>query len=684
MGCDYIPPYCTCTTCISCQIISFTFIADSYVLQVQKYEVPSTHSSVNSSMKLPSVKPVTTPSKMSVSMPPKSNTPSLSKSPISAGTPLIKMENEATPTSSASNQKPAGGTQVKLVRGTTNAVQGSAGNSQALSLVRVQNNQAVAKSVGTPTSATSVARGTSKPQQIVMVMSPGTNKGELGKVTFTTTQTVTLAQGQKTYTAAELNQIIQLSQQGTALKIVSMANQASSSADTSSQSGVKLVQRQANGQVIIKMVSSGQSTSTTTVSPSSTVQTKTLDVTKIKVEQSNTTSLADSSVSSTLSTPSTGTTANTTAGTADSTVGTIARTTAGTTAGTITGTSATVGSSATVGASVGTPATVGTTFGKTAVTTVGTTSSTGGTSTNVITTTGKTIVTSAGTTATSGTTNRTIADTTTADTTTGTIARTTATTVTSSTQVISSTTSANQSSCTTSLLSTTGTTTLSSSQTINKATEQTSNSTAATSTTTSTVTSTSETGNVSQGPKVTTTQPLNTTISKPPTSSVSNAVSSSTSGATPDSSGKPANEQSEKSVDTSTPKLATTTPRTIPSSKTEANGLQNNLSSQSITSTTSTAALAGAVTSSVSTKSDLQKIASLAASTKLENPATVVSRPVTCGGTTTQQSTAPTTTTSSRDMGPPASAVNSASKMKSAARTVGRLLLYSILLVSSL
>ena len=660
-------------------IFSFTIIADSYVLQVQKYEVPSTHSSINSGMKLPSVKPVTTPSKMSVSMPPKSNTPSLSKSPISAGTPLIKLENEATPNSPALNQKPAGGTQVKLVRGTTNTVQGSAGNSQALSLVRVQNNQA--KSVGTPTSATSVARSTSKPQQIVMVMSPSTNKGELGKVTFTTTQTVTLAQGQKTYTAAELNQIIQLSQQGTALKIVSMANQASSSADTPSQAGVKLVQRQANGQVIIKMVSSGQSTST--VTPSSTAQTKTLDVAKIKSEQSNTTSVADSSVSSTVSTSSTGTAASTTAGTADSTVSTT--TDASTTVSTITGKSA-----ITSGSTAGTSTTVGTTTGKTAVTSVGTSGktavtsvgTTAGASATVGTTTGKTAVSAVGTIATTGTTNHTTADTTTADTTTGTVARTTDATVTSSTQVISATSSANKSLCT-ALVSITGNTTLSSSQT-NKTREQTSNSTANTNTTTSPVTSTrasassaQQTGHVSQGSKIVPILAMNATISKPPASSVSNAVSSSTSRAVPDSSGKPGNEESDESVDRlnskATSKPTSTTPTTIPSSKTDANGLRNTLPSQSISSTTSTAALAGPVTISVPIKSDLQKIATLAASTKLENPATIVSRPVTCGGTTTQQSTAPTTTTPSRDMGPPATTVNSGSKVKSAARAVGRL-----------
>jgi hypothetical protein len=44
---------------------------------------------------------------------------------------------------------------------------------------------------------------------------------------------------------------------------------------------------------------------------------------------------------------------------------------------------------------------------------------------------------------------------------------------------------------------------------------------------------------------------------------------------------------------------------------------------------------------------------------------------VTCGGSTAQQSTAPTTTTPGRDMGPPASVVNTAVKVKAAVKTVG-------------
>ena len=544
-------------------------IADSYLLQVQKYEVPSSNSSINSGIKLPNVKPVTTPGKMSVSMPPKSNVQSMSKSPISAGAPLIKVENENDPKSQVSNQKPAGSPQVKLVR------QGGAGNSQGVSLVRVQNNQALAKSVGAPTSTTSVTRSTSKPQQIVMVMSPSANKGEIGKVTFTTTQTVTLAQGQKSYTAAELNQIIQLSQQGTALKIVSMTNQASSSADALSHAGVKFVQRQANGQVIIKMVNSGQSTSTTTtLTPSPAVQSKVQDIPKIMVERPNTKSLADSSTSSSVSSAST-------------------------------------------------------------------------TSADSI--------------------------------------------ITSSTQVTSSTSPA-VSSATIPILTTALTTTLSNTQTTTKANESISDSTAETSTSITKVTSTSGSVSSLEGsksasqsdtpdPKVSSsTNPSasGNTINKPTISTVNTAVTSSTT--TSDSPSEPSDKQSDKSGDTpdsSTPSSTITSePSTTPKtslSTTVNSSVQNTLPLQS--TLTSTPSAATSVTGSISKNSELHKIATLAsANTKLENPAKIVSRPVTCGGSTTQQSTIPITATSGRDMAPPA-AVNPPAKVKSAAKTVRGLLL---------
>lgn len=236
-------------------------------------------------------------------MPPKPQ--SISKSPISAGTPLVQNDGDANTKSPASVQKSTPlQQQVKIVRGTGNVNSINTVTTPGVSLVRVQNTQS--KSCINTTPANTVSRGASKPQQIVMVMSPSTNKGEGGKVTFTTTQTVTLAQGQKTYTAAELNQIIQLSQQGTALKIVSMANQGS---DASSSGGIKLVQRQGNGQVIIKMVTSSQSALATTTTASNRTQTKTVDITKRKVEQTTKT-IADSSISSTVSVPSADTTSN--------------------------------------------------------------------------------------------------------------------------------------------------------------------------------------------------------------------------------------------------------------------------------------------------------------------------------------------------------------------------------------
>ena len=544
---------------------------------MQKYEVPTTNSTINSGIKLPSVKP-TTPAKMSVSMPPKSNMQSMSKSPISAAAPLIKMENETKAAASVTSQSPAGGTQVKLVRSTLNNAQGTTGTSPGVSLVRFQNNQALGKS--TSAASITVTRSTSKPQQIVMVMSPSANKGELGKMAFTTTQTVTLAQGQKTYTAAELNQIIQLSQQGTALKIVSMANQASSPGDkpTPTQAEVKLVQpvRQANGQVIIQMVSSSQSTTTTTVttgSPSSTVQSKILDTSKgIKVEQSDAKSVPDSSTTPIVSTTSA------------------------------------------------------------------------------------------------------------------------STTVTSSTQVtpVASASSANVSSSTTPAVPTpavsTATTTKSSvSETMTKCSEVTSNPTASSSTMTTTVTSTSTSTSSLQGTdsasasetpdsnsKVssTTTAAMITPTSTPITSS---GASTATSSSIPDSSSKPTVEQSTKTVDT--PDSSTTCPN--PTSKQQTTSITtlstktSAVTSPSPKTTTSVTNAAPVTTSSITRNSDLQKIAALAAaSTKLQSPATVVSRPVTCGDSTSQQSTAPTTTTPARDMGPPAPAVNAANKIKPTVRTV--------------
>ena len=129
-------------------------------------------------------------------------------------------------------------------------------------------NQPVAISHSTAVTCTN-ARITSKPQQIVMVMSPVTsNTADGGKVTFATSQAIPLAQGQKSYTAAGLNQILQLSQQGTALKIVTMAGQVSSSAGTplQTQAGVKIAQpvRLPGGQVVLQMVASAPTTHVST------------------------------------------------------------------------------------------------------------------------------------------------------------------------------------------------------------------------------------------------------------------------------------------------------------------------------------------------------------------------------------------------------------------------------------
>lgn len=108
-------------------------------------------------------------------MPPKPQ--SISKSPISAGTPLVQNDGDANTKSPASVQKSTPlQQQVKIVRGTGNVNSINTVTTPGVSLVRVQNTQS--KSCINTTPANTVSRGASKPQQIVMVMSPSTNKGE--------------------------------------------------------------------------------------------------------------------------------------------------------------------------------------------------------------------------------------------------------------------------------------------------------------------------------------------------------------------------------------------------------------------------------------------------------------------------------------------------------------------------
>lgn len=319
----------------------FYIIAESYLLQVQKYEVPNSNLPASSPVKVPNVKPATTgisplrtSSPMSVSMPRKASLQTPAKKtpiPVSAVTPALKtpVQNNVshkpatgaptTPQRPPAVSSPTQGQAVTLIRSPmalSNTVHGNiVTNAQGISVLRVQATQqgaaanassllqlvastasggkerftvvpstkptgstvtssTVSKSVaagqptaGSPVTSTS-ARITSKPQQIVMVMSPVTsNTGEMGKVTFASSPGVSLTQAQKSYTAAGLSQILQLSQQGAALKIVTMAGQVSSvSTPQQTQAGVKIAQpvRLPNGQVVLQMVASAPTTPVTT------------------------------------------------------------------------------------------------------------------------------------------------------------------------------------------------------------------------------------------------------------------------------------------------------------------------------------------------------------------------------------------------------------------------------------
>ena len=320
---------------------SFYIIAESYLLQVQKYEVPNSNLPASSPVKVPNVKPAATgisplrtSSPMSVSMPRKASLQTPAKKtpiPVSSLTPASKtpVQNNVshkpatgaptTPQKTAAVSSPTQGQAVTLIRSPmalSNTIHGNiVTNSQGISVLRVQTTQqgavanasgllqlvattasggkerftvvpatkptastvtssTVSKPVaagqptaGSPVTSTS-ARIPSKPQQIVMVMSPVTsNSGEMGKVTFASSQGVSLSQAQKSYTAAGLNQILQLSQQGAALKIVTMAGQVSSaSAPLQTQAGVKIAQpvRLPNGQVVLQMVATAPTTPVTT------------------------------------------------------------------------------------------------------------------------------------------------------------------------------------------------------------------------------------------------------------------------------------------------------------------------------------------------------------------------------------------------------------------------------------
>ena len=347
---------------------SFYIIAESYLLQVQKYEVPNSNLPASSPVKVPNVKPAATgisplrtSSPMSVSMPRKASLQTPAKKtpiPVSSLTPASKtpVQNNVshkpatgaptTPQKTPAVSSPTQGQAVTLIRSPmalSNTIHGNiVTNSQGISVLRVQTTQqgavanasgllqlvastasggkerftvvpatkptastvtssTVSKPVaagqptaGSPVTSTS-ARITSKPQQIVMVMSPVTsNSGEMGKVTFASSQGVSLSQAQKSYTAAGLNQILQLSQQGAALKIVTMASQVSSaSAPLQTQAGVKIAQpvRLPNGQVVLQMVATAPTTPVTTSvsavsstsSPSPTAQAQ--GKTKIQVTQ---------------------------------------------------------------------------------------------------------------------------------------------------------------------------------------------------------------------------------------------------------------------------------------------------------------------------------------------------------------------------------------------------------------